>query len=719
MIQSINDAVESQAAAAVSSSSSEEDEEVSPARRVSLPRVREGGPTAFQVFDQLVTDRLVKSNISCPAFPIANRNVLESDNLPPLHDEEDHDEEDVVRGYDGVMASRLSARANLASWKGSLGGKGCALSDEEIVAFLSGRCSLCGRLPTNGVDPCNTIDRLDSSIGLYRADPNVCCTLCRDCNGLKLWLKPAEFLEIICLWYHRREDILNYLPGISDCQHLEKLAREEPDGTLARIPNEALSHTRKGRDSLLTNATLQPLILDIVTSPCSFCGQPGGFGLDRRFSCESYFGSMRHGRLLSCCSRCNVIWLNRDREVLFVHVIRIYNYMSQVDPGALDDFERRVYDIFCDTSDLVTSLTWMHSNQRPVATTIGSRRLIVPSIGVLKEYGFGRGVTDGGSLRVTNVSIPEYKSWLWGLDARSLSQLRSSLGITRKLNERFEINEEQDDLLTELDASAEAADAEIDRPERARSSWNAIAARIDEMGSDSDSEEESESESESGHVNRGSNSDDNNESTRESGPINRDSYPNYLDESGSVNSDDDSDYLHESNSVSSDDDDSSLDSFFDDRPNPEARDINVDRAHTKIKHLELDPRGRGDRILGLGIRTYKWRCKVTTCNSYSAHNCHGMCTHHKVLFEDQDPDNDRQWKVKVKKKDTSIKHLVLDPRGRGDRVPASNHRHYYLYYCKVTTCTSIAVPSCHYMCKHHKNLFQEKDPKNKRRWRST
>ena len=455
------------------------------------------------------------------------------------------------------------------------------------MAFLSGRCSLCGRLPKNGVDPCNTIDRLDSSIGAYRVD--VCCTL----------------------WYHRREDILNYLPGIRDCQHLEELARVEPDGTLAKVPNEALSHTRKGRDSLLTNASLQPLILDIVTTPCSFCGQPSGFGLDRLHSCEPYSDSMRHGRLLSCCSRCNVIWLNRDREVLFVHVMRIYNYMSQVDPATLNEFQLRVYNIFCDTSDLVTwSLTWMHSNQRPVATDIGGHRLIVPSIRVLREYAFGSRVTDGGSLRVTNVSIPEYKSWLWSQDTRSLSQLRSSLGITRKLNERFEINEEQDDLLTELDALAEAADARrINRPGRARScGWNAIAARIDEMGSDFNSEEESESES--GHVNRGSNSDDNNESTIESGPVNRGSYPNYLDESASYNSDDDSDYLHESNSVSSDDDDSSLDSFFDDRPDPGARDIIVDRRAPKDTSI-VGLRGRGDRVPG---KTHYY-CKVTTCTA--------------------------------------------------------------------------------------------------------
>lgn len=447
MIQSINDAVESQeAAVAVSSSSSEEDEEVSPpqevspASRVPLPRGREGGPTAFQAFHQVVTDRLVKRNISYPAFPVINRNLLEGDNLPPLHDEEDRDEEDVVRGYDGAMASRLSARAHLASWKKSIEGKACHLSDEEIIAFLSGECFLCGRLPTNGVTPCNTIDRLDSSIRLYRKD--LCCTLCQDCNGLKLWLKPAEFLETICLWSHRRQDILNYLPGIRDCQHLEELAREEPNGKLAKIPSEALSHTRKGRNSLLTNATLQPIILDIVTSPCSFCGQASGFGLDRLYSCEPYKGSMRNGRLLSCCSRCNVIWLNRDREELFVHVIRIYNHVSQVDPETLDEFQRRVYNIFCDTSALDTSLTWMNSNQRPVATDIGGHRLIVPSIRVLREYAFGSRVTDGGSLRVTNVSIPEYKSWLWSQDTRSLSQLRLSIGVTRDLNDRIEINEE-------------------------------------------------------------------------------------------------------------------------------------------------------------------------------------------------------------------------------------------------------------------------------------
>jgi hypothetical protein len=285
------------------------------------------------------------------------------------------------------------------------------------------------------------------------------------------------------------------------------------------------------------------------------------------------------------------------------------------------------------------------------------------------------------------------------------------------LTDRIEINEEQDDLLTELDALAEAADAQnITRSRRARSSgWDAIGARIDEMGSDSDYEDESESESESGHVNRGSNSDDNNESTIESGPVNRGSYPNYLDESGSYNSDDDSDYLHESNSVSSDDDDSSLDSFFDDRPDPGARDIIVDRRapkDTSIVDLVLDPRGRGDRVPGKG----SYYCKVTTCTTKAQSNCHRMCMHHMALFEDQDRDNDRGWKVEKAEKDTSIKDLVLDPRGRGDRVPGKTH-----YYCKVTTCTAYAKAqaNCHGMCIHHKNLFEDQDRDNDRGWRST
>ena len=170
-----------------------------------------------------------------------------------------------------------------------------------------------------GVNPCNTIDRLYSSIGLYHA--GLCCTLCGECNSLKLWLQPAEFLEIICLWYQRREHIIKCLPGIRDLEHLEQLASEEPNGTLARIPNESLSHTRKGRDPLLRNATIQPIILDLVTCPCSFCGKPSGLGLDRPDSDESYNSSMRHGRLLPCCSHCNVIWLNRNREVLFVHAV--------------------------------------------------------------------------------------------------------------------------------------------------------------------------------------------------------------------------------------------------------------------------------------------------------------------------------------------------------------------------------------------------------------
>ena len=116
-----------------------------------------------------------------------------------------------------------------------------------------------------------------------------------------------------------------------------------------------------------------------------------------------------------------------------------------------------------------------------------------------------------------------------------------------------------------------------------------------------------------------------------------------MDEIGSVNSGLDSDYK-ESNSVGSDDDDCSLDSFFDNRPDSEARDINVDviaPKDTSIVHLVLDPRGRGDRVPG--ARTYY--CKVTTCTSKRASKCHRMCSHHRTLFQDQDPDNKRKWKV--------------------------------------------------------------------------
>ena len=138
--------------------------------------------------------------------------------LPFIGDSNESDEDDpfLWSKYSNSDPRRLSGKAYLSKLKASIisQGKQLDMSDEEIISYLEAPCFLCGRKHIPGDNPVNSIDRLESGYGQYSAD--LCCTLCQDCNCLKLWLYPAEFVRKVLLWHANREHILKYIPTIED-----------------------------------------------------------------------------------------------------------------------------------------------------------------------------------------------------------------------------------------------------------------------------------------------------------------------------------------------------------------------------------------------------------------------------------------------------------------------------------------------------------------------
>ena len=73
----------------------------------------------------------------------------------------------------------------------------------------------------------------------------------------------------------------------------------------------------------------------------------------------------------------------------------------------LDQREKDLYQIFTSADDADNSLTWIHSDQQPVATIIGGQRILVPSRKVLLRFRVGRGQGQD-KLEVTNVPISDF-----------------------------------------------------------------------------------------------------------------------------------------------------------------------------------------------------------------------------------------------------------------------------------------------------------------------
>ena len=470
-------------------------------------------------------------------------------------------------------------------------------------------------------------------------------------------------MDKVFSWYKNREHILQYVSDIKSIEELDELAKEEPDGRCGLIPRGGLSHARKGLDRLINASDAIRLKLhDVLFRPCEFCGRALGCGLDRLFSEESYAISLLKGHLVSCCAQCNVIWLNRPRDAVLIHIVRIYKHMFNTDRlKTLDQREKDLYQIFTSADDADNSLTWMHSDQQPVATIIGGQRILVPSRKVLLRFRVGRGQGQD-KLEVTNVPISDFHSWQDKQNAESLRKIRLALGITTSCSERITHTDEEMTLLIQIDEMAAEDDQTATTRTNQSNSWRsaALASR-----NESDDEEDSDS------------------------------------------SDDE-------NSLSSGDDDCLLDSFFENHSRESRASIFTRPFDASIDGLELDDTRRRRK------RHNRWThdCRVKTCDTraLSKKEFHGMCHRHKTLFEKEDPEEKSiKWRIKEKKKDTSIVGLELDDRGdliRGGRSP--------IYSCRVKTCDSQAnnLRRYHGMCTHHKNLFEKEDATEKSiKWR--
>lgn len=288
-----------------------------------------------------------------------------------------------------------------------------------------------------------------------------CCSLCQDCNSLKLWLSPSEFLGIVALWNANLQRIINYCPEIESMEDLNRLASTPPDGTLGPIPH-SLSDRRKGMRKIVDEPQLQQMVHDLLLRPCTYCKRPFPYGIDRLDSNLSYAKLALMGKLVSCCGQCNVMMLNRPLHKVVVHVKRIFNHMAGIDPTALGVRDRYLYDYFTCLSGLKNALTWGHSEQTPVSFKIKDTLIMASTKSVFDKFRLAEGLVEGG-LELTFVEIAVYLDWLTrriGLDRQD--EVRRLMGISRSVSQSIVLNDEMQTRLREIENELESAQLELD-----------------------------------------------------------------------------------------------------------------------------------------------------------------------------------------------------------------------------------------------------------------
>ena len=103
---------------------------------------------------------------------------------------------------------------------------------EEVVEILTKVCTLCGRAHIPDVNDVNSVDRLFSFIRCYKLE--WVTTLCVNCNIMKFWLDPAEFLNKCCLIASNYKALLS-LSGIADVDDLMSRIDDESNHCFANL----------------------------------------------------------------------------------------------------------------------------------------------------------------------------------------------------------------------------------------------------------------------------------------------------------------------------------------------------------------------------------------------------------------------------------------------------------------------------------------------------
>jgi len=321
---------------------------------------------------------------------------------------------------------------------------------EEIVEILMKVCTLCGRIHIPDVNDVNSMDRLFSFIRCYKLG------LLTNCNLMKIWLDPAEFLNKCCLIASNYKALLP-LTDIVDVADLKSRIDNDSNHYFGN-KKKSISSTRKGDPAKLLKGTRA--VADLKSRRCYLCGLLFACGIDRFHSYMSYAMAFHDRSAYSCCYWCNVILLDRELEAVLVQCCRIVLNTSRT--FSVGD---QITSIF--TTPTVGMMTFLTTERQPVKCVIGGTVVMFPSLYTMESFDikFNAGDT------VQQVAIQVYNEWNNSLTVDDVDVIRFNvLDVQTSVRESFDINTYvTDERLLETDSELESSDnSNVARPPRAK-----------------------------------------------------------------------------------------------------------------------------------------------------------------------------------------------------------------------------------------------------------
>jgi len=325
---------------------------------------------------------------------------------------------------------------------------------EEVVEILMKVCTLCGRVHIPDVNDVNSMDRLFSFIRCYKL--GLLTTLCVNCNMMKIWLDPAEFLNKCCLIASNYKALLP-LTDIEDINDLKSRIDNDSNHYFG-VKKKSISNTRKGDLVQLLKGTRA--VADLKSHRCYLCGLIFACGVDRFHSYMSYAKALHDRSAYPCCYWCNIILLDRELEAVLVQCCRIVLNTSRT--FSVGD---QITSIF--TSPTVGMMTFNTTERQPVKCVIGGNIVMFPSLTTMKSFDI---ILNPGDT-IKPVAIQVYNEWNNSLTVDDVDAIRFNvLGVQTSVRESFDINTYvTDERLIEMDSELESKDDNnVARPPRAK-----------------------------------------------------------------------------------------------------------------------------------------------------------------------------------------------------------------------------------------------------------
>mmetsp|Transcript_23104 Transcript_23104/g.33007 ORF Transcript_23104/g.33007 Transcript_23104/m.33007 type:complete len:245 (+) Transcript_23104:181-915(+) len=185
---------------------------------------------------------------------------------------------------------------------------------------------------------------------------------------------------------------------------------------------KSISTARKGNPMDL-DFIVHGTVAALKSSPCTYCGVPFSGGIDRVDSNQSYPEALKDGKLVPCCSDCNLHISSWRLDDVLVHGAIVILHL-----GENYDRMKQLHSIYTTPTDGM--MTYISGNRLPLKCMIGGVEIMFPSEHTMKTFGV---IIPPGTTMLP-VTVQRFKEWREGLTPSKQQQIRDALGIRSLLN---------------------------------------------------------------------------------------------------------------------------------------------------------------------------------------------------------------------------------------------------------------------------------------------